>query len=95
MNQWLFKLLHNRLVFIVICVLLAYPTVILFSQLLLMTGTNIYSLIYSMLLLPALYTFLGLYVGFTIAWALLLDQALESARDTYGFKNANEVRIKN
>jgi len=94
MNQWLFKLLHNRLVFIVICVLLAYPTVILFSQVLLMTGTNIYSLIYSMLLIPALYTFLGLYVGFTIAWALLLDQALESARNEHGFKSAKEARTR-
>jgi len=75
-------------------VLLAYPTVILFSQVLLMTGTNIYSLIYSMLLIPALYTFLGLYVGFTIAWALLLDQALESARNEHGFKSAKEARTR-
>lgn len=92
MNQWLFKILHNRLVFIMICVLLAYPTVILFSQLLLMTGTNIYLMVYSMLMIPVIYTFIVLYAGFTVAWALLLDQALESARVEHGFKNAHEVR---
>lgn len=48
-----------------------------------------------MLLIPVMYTFIVVYAGFTVAWALLLDQALEAARVEHGFRNAEEVRIKN
>ena len=93
MKPWLFKLFHNRLFYLVFCVLLAFPSVIIMDMLwLYVSDFNVFLFMLINFYVPVGVTFVGLWLLATVAWALLIDKALEAERKEQGFSSAKEAR---
>ena len=93
MKPWLFKLFHNRLFYLVFCVLLAFPSVIIMDMLwLYVSDFNVFLFMLINFYVPVGVTFAGLWIIATVAWALLIDKALEAERKELGYSSAKEAR---
>ena len=93
MKPWLFKLFHNRLFYLLFCVLLGLPAFILMTTLWLYLGDfNVYLFMLVNFYVPVHVTIMGLWILATLAVALLTDKMLEDARQERGFNSAKEVR---